>query len=117
MPQQQAPAQNSNIFWVQGESGAKAWPVNPGSNVALWDSEAQCIYIKMVDASGIPQPLRILDYTERAQTPEVSGGDYITADQLNSILDEKLNSFLDKINTKPAYHKKGGKQNGQPPVQ
>jgi len=49
---------------VQGESGAKAYVLQNGSTLPLWDSEQQTIYIKSVDANGKPS-MTILDYTER----------------------------------------------------
>ena len=67
MPQQPA-QQNSNLIWVQGEAGAKSYLVAPNTTVQLWDSEAQCIYLKSADASGMPS-MKILDYTIRNQTP------------------------------------------------
>lgn len=73
--QQQAPVQqvqpiqqvqdDSGIKWVQGEAGAKAYPVAPNKSVLLMDSENSVMYIKSTDASGMPLPLRIFDYTER----------------------------------------------------
>ena len=60
------PAPYSNgINWVSGESGAKSWIVGRGESVLLMDSESQCFYIKSADASGMPLPLRVFDYTER----------------------------------------------------
>lgn len=56
-------AQNS-IIWVQGEAGAKSYLVAPNSTVQLWDSEAQVIYLKSADASGMPS-MKVLDYTIR----------------------------------------------------
>jgi len=71
-PQQSyAPAptqQAQGIIWVQGEAAAKAYPVAPGSNVLLMDSEGECFYIKSTDASGMPQPLRTFAYQEVART-------------------------------------------------
>ena len=62
------PAPSSNgINWVSGESGAKSWIVGRGESVLLMDSESQCFYIKSADASGMPLPLRVFDYTERTQ--------------------------------------------------
>lgn len=55
---------SSSILWVQGENAAKSYPVAPGATVQLWDSEAQTIYIKSADASGLPS-MRIIDYTIR----------------------------------------------------
>ena len=63
-----SPAPSSNgINWVSGESGAKSWIVGRGESVLLLDSENQCFYLKSADASGMPLPLRIFDYTERTQ--------------------------------------------------
>lgn len=69
MPQPAQPAQNGGINWVQGEAAAKAWLVAPGASVMLMDSENSVFYIKATDASGMPMPLRIFDYTERAAQP------------------------------------------------
>ena len=54
----QQPQQSAPIIWVQGEEGAKAYMVAAGNSV---------FYIKSTDASGMPQPLRIFDYTERGK--------------------------------------------------
>ena len=63
--------QSTGIIWVQGEAGAKSFLVAPNTTVQLWDSEDQVIYLKSVDASGMPS-MRILDYTERVTTaPEI----------------------------------------------
>lgn len=59
---------SSGIIWVQGEAGAKAYPVAPGNSVLLMDSEHECFYIKSTDTSGIPMPLRAFTYTEIVQT-------------------------------------------------
>ena len=40
--------------WVQGEIGAKAYLVAPGNTVTLWDSEARRIWLKSVNAAGMP---------------------------------------------------------------
>lgn len=67
--QVQAPSQqNSNLIWVSGEAGAKAYMIAPNTTVQLWDSEAQVIYLKSADASGMPS-MKILDYTIRSETP------------------------------------------------
>ena len=67
--QNQQPAQqNNSIIWVSGEAGAKAYLVAPNTTVQLWDSEAQVIYLKSADASGMPS-MKILDYTIRDMTP------------------------------------------------
>lgn len=67
LPQQ--PASNG-IIWVQGKEGAKAYMVAAGNSVLLMDADSSTFYLKTTDSSGIPQPLRIFDYTERAASPK-----------------------------------------------
>ena len=64
VPQQQAQPQNNGIIWVQGEQAAKGYPVAPNQSVLLMDSEQSAFYIKSADNAGMPQPLRIFDYSE-----------------------------------------------------
>lgn len=59
---------SAGIIWVQGEAGAKAYPVAPGNSVLLMDSESDVFYIKSTDTSGIPAPLRVFNYSEIVQT-------------------------------------------------
>ena len=84
--QQMQPMQQpaASPLWVQGEAGAKAYPVAPGSSVILMDSESNVFYIKSADQSGMPT-MRTFEYRERtaAQNPPVQAaqqpqGDYIT---------------------------------------
>lgn len=65
MPQNASATSSSGITWVQGEAAAKSFPVGAGQSVLLMDSEDSVMYIKSTDQSGMPQPLRIFDYTER----------------------------------------------------
>lgn len=73
-PQMQQPVaqQNTGIIWVQGEAGAKAYPVANGNSVLLMDSERSYFYIKTTDASGIPQPIRRFKYEEETEKKEVA---------------------------------------------
>ena len=87
-PMQQPQAQSGGILWVQGEEGAKAYMVAPGNSVLLMDSENSAFYIKSTDASGMPQPLRIFDYTERgaAQRAPVSPPpDYVSRQEFDAL--------------------------------
>lgn len=90
------PVQNravNGIIWVSGEAGARGYPVAPNQTVQLWDSEAQCIYLKSADASGMPT-IKTLDYTIREttnsnalkQSVDLSG--YITRDEFEKKLAE-----------------------------
>ena len=70
-PQQQQIPQPSpsitNIFYVQGESAAKAYPVAFGKGIVLFDSERDYFYIKEVDRFGVPKPLRKFPYKEEVE--------------------------------------------------
>lgn len=81
--------QSNGIIWVQGESGAKSFIVNPGQTVLLMDSESNVFYIKSSDNSGMPMPLRVFDYKERiVQKPETIRQDYITREEFEKRLAE-----------------------------
>ena len=83
VPQMQAPQTNGPI-WVQGEAGAKSYLVAPGTTVVLWDSEAQVIYLKSADASGMPQ-MKVLDYTIRGGQPLNQNLEYAKREDLERL--------------------------------
>lgn len=58
-------AQTGGLQWVQGEAGAKAFPMGAAQSALLMDSENNVFYIKSTDNSGMPLPLRTFDYRER----------------------------------------------------
>ena len=64
LPSQQTTTNNNGFNWVQGEAAARAFQVSPGNKVLLLDSEKDAFYIKSVDMSGTPTPLRIFEYKE-----------------------------------------------------
>lgn len=89
---QTAQQQSSPIIWVQGEESAKSYLCAPGNSVLLMDSEKSSFYIKAVDASGMPQPLRIFDYTERTaaqkqptQAAQVQAGEFVTRAEFDAL--------------------------------
>ena len=102
--QQQAPVQqvqpiqqvqDSNLTWVQGEAGAKAYPVAPNKSILLMDSENSVMYIKSTDASGMPLPLRIFDYAERTAQNAHNGvaepkTDTVTREEFERLKDDVL---------------------------
>lgn len=106
-PQQQQQAQNS-ITWVSGEAGAKAYLISPNTTMPLWDSEAQTIYLKSADASGMPT-MKILDYTIREQNNQhtsalMQSSDYVTHDEL-SAFEERITKMIKEADSdgKPAF--------------
>lgn len=98
------PTQNASIIWVQGEAGAKSYLVAPNTTVQLWDSEAQTIYLKSADASGMPS-MKVLDYTIRdGSTQNVSSAltespnldSFLTKEEFHTF-EEKVQKRLDKL--------------------
>lgn len=71
-PYQYQQQQSGGLIWVQGEAGAKSYPVSAGQSVLLMDSESNRFFIKSADASGMPMPLRVFDYTERKEAVRAS---------------------------------------------
>ena len=88
---QQEQQTSSGIIWVQGEEGAKAYMVAPGNSVLLMDSENSSFYIKSSDASGMPMPLRVFDYTERTSQKQATHSssmhqvEYVTREEFNAL--------------------------------
>lgn len=107
-PQFQPP--RNNRIWVQGEAGAKSYLVAPNSSVDMWDSEAQTIYVKSTDATGMPT-MQVLDYTIRGGKPEkepveASETKYASIDDLNELRAE-IGQIKEQLNKPTA--KKGAK--------
>ena len=88
---QQNYPQTSSIVWVQGEAGARAYPVPANTTMLLMDSESEVFYLKSTDASGMPQPIRIYEYSEVVSAPQVSEG-LATKDDI-----KKIHKRLDNI--------------------
>jgi hypothetical protein len=93
--QQSNGPQPNAVAWVQGEVGARAYPVAINQMMILMDSEDSCFYIKVVDAYGIPQPLRKFRFQEEPisnnKGPVNGNSDmYVTKEEFERKLNEKL---------------------------
>ena len=104
--------QDNSINWVQGEAGAKSYPVAPGQSAMLMDSENEVFYIKTVDASGMPLPLRIFDYKERKEN-EKKVEEVSQIDMSEYITREEFEKRINGINNS----RKGRNNNGKSSVQ
>ena len=62
----QGTAPTSDLIWVLNENEASSYPVMPGNTVTLWDKNTPTIYIKSVNAQGVPS-MEILDFKKRPQ--------------------------------------------------
>ena len=103
---QQTPMQTqptNDFLWVLNENEATSYPVAPNNTVTLWDKNLPTIYIKSVNAQGVPS-MRILDFTERLanapKTPSVpsfnSPNNFVTIDSFNA-LEAKFSALESKV--------------------
>ena len=114
-PVQTAQQPTNDFLWVLGQTEAEGYPVAPNNTVTLWDKNLPTIYIKSVNAQGIPS-MRILDFTERLanapKTPYVpsfnSPNNFVTIDSFNALKGdvEALRGKLDELNAKPVAKSK-----------
>ena len=115
---QQVPMQTqptNDFLWVLNENEATSYPVAPNNTVTLWDKNLPTIYIKSVNAQGVPS-MRVLDFVERTDTnpttPVVtafnSSNNFVTIDSFNALKGdvEALRGKLDELNAKPVAKSK-----------
>ena len=102
-PQPQ-PVSSNGPIWVQGEVGARSWFCPAGQSAVLFDSESSVFYIKTVDSSGMPQPLRTFDYSERtnklATAPELPASNDKNVDLSEYVTKDELKKFCASFVTK-----------------
>lgn len=113
MPVQNQPT--NDFLWVLNENEATSYPVAPNNTVTLWDKNLPTIYIKSVNAQGVPS-MRVLDFTERIandpKTPSTdpfdSPNNFVTIDSFNALKCdvEALRGKLDELNAKPVAKSK-----------
>ena len=101
MPMQGQPT--NDFLWVLNENEATSYPVAPNNTVILWDKNLPTVYIKSVNAQGVPS-MRVLDFTERTATapkqpvssPFGSANNFVTIDSFNA-LEEKFAALEGKV--------------------
>lgn len=112
--QAQMQAQQNGMVWVQGEAGAKSYLLTPNTILPLWDSEAQTIYLKSTDASGMPT-MKILDYTVRdsqQNNPPIQNNNaesFATKEEVESLA-EQLANMKRRLDGMSQRHRKPEKQ-------
>ena len=113
MPMQGQPT--NDFLWVLNENEATSYPVAPNNTVTLWDKNLPTIYIKSVNAQGVPS-MRVLDFVERTATSPTtpagtafnSANNFVTLDSFNALKCdvEALRGKLDELNAKPVTKSK-----------
>lgn len=103
VPTQRSVAQNQNntFQWVQGQTGAEAYPVAPGASVILMDSNAPVIYYKSADQSGRYLPMKTYDLVERTEpvqgpneAPSIDTSAFVKRDEIDSLVAKAVLNYL-----------------------
>ena len=113
--QMQQPKHQTIFDYVLGEQAAKSYLLAPGNSAILMDSEQSIFYIKTVDPSGIPSPLRKFRYVEEVDQPQseevkTPTTDYISRSEFENFKDEMQNLIRNRkwdSNTKKMTNKEG----------
>lgn len=101
----------NDMLWVLGQTEAESYLVAPNNSVTLWDKNKDTVYIKSVNAQGVPS-MRILDYTERTSdnAPKTShkhecqcGSKFVSKEDFIALQSkfEALQSELEELKVKP----------------
>lgn len=97
--QYQQPQQNNTVtvVTVQGEAGARIYPVAAGNTVFLIDFDAHKFWLKSTDLNGMPSRFAAFNFTEEI-TPQVQG-DVVTRNEFNDLKKSIDNQFRQLIDT------------------
>lgn len=82
-------SQNDGLIQVNGIDSARAYPTQPNSRVALFDSNDDVFYVKTTDASNFPTIKRYRFFEESEE--QVNNDKYVTIDEFNKFKEEILN--------------------------
>ena len=112
----------NDMLWVLGQTEAESYLVAPNNSVTLWDKNKDTVYIKSVNAQGVPS-MRILDYTERTadNVPKDSqkheclcGSKFVSKETFEALQKEieALRGELEELKAKPKLKtvKKSGEE-------
>ena len=96
--------QRQELIRVNGLEGAKNYPLSPGSTVALFDAESDTMYIKTMDAGGLPS-IRTFSFIETTSKP------VDTTETRLSAIEEEIASIKEVLNgIKPISKQKQSSQ-------
>ena len=113
----QSPQQmQTGIAFINGQIEARAYPVQPGYRMYLFDTDGRTYYVKGVDFNGMPLPFKTYDFTEvvEPQLPAQSSysgdapvnmSDYIRRDEVENMIAAEVEKRLASMN---GTRKKGG---------
>lgn len=81
--------QKDGLISVNGIESARAYPTQPNSRVALFDSNDDVFYVKTTDASNFPTIKRYRFFEESEE--QVNNEKYVTIEEFDKFKEEMLN--------------------------
>lgn len=100
VPYQQSPANNTvSVVTVQGEAGARVYPVAAGNTVLLIDFDTKKFWLKSTDQNGMPSRFVTFTFTEEIKPPS-DNGQFISRnefDDLKKSIDAQFKQLLDFV--------------------
>lgn len=99
--QQQQPSSNSvMVVFVEGEAGARSYPVAAGNTVMLMDFNSNKFWLKSTDTTGMPQHLR--SFTFKEDTPVAANtnmANVVTREEFDA-LNQKIDKLINELGGK-----------------
>lgn len=95
----------NGMIWVSGRQEADGYLIAPNSAVALWDANNPVVYLRKADSTGKPSTV-VYDLVERTDNPptqpapQIDLSRYVTIEQLEDILAERLKKPSKPVKTK-----------------
>jgi hypothetical protein len=122
-PQVQNGSMISGLNWVQGDAGAKAWYVAPGTGAVLLDSEDNVMYIKYADQMGRPTLLKkcyedfvdeaplALPQNSSAPAPSMDMSEYIRREEVEDMITREVEKRMNDMQQSKTGRGRSGSTN------
>lgn len=99
---QQPQSNNTNVIVVpvQGEAGARVYPVAAGNTVLLIDFDAKKFWLKSTDFNGMPSRFATFNFTEEIQQRGGDTSNFISRTEFNDLkqsIDKQFSQLIDSI--------------------
>lgn len=101
--QYQQPQQQTNtisVVTVQGEAGARIYPVAAGNTVLLIDFDAKKFWLKSTDTGGLPLRFAAFNFTEEIVQTQGDTSNFISRNEFNDLkqsIDNQFKQLIDSV--------------------
>ena len=97
--QPQQPNNSVSVVTVQGEAGARIYPVAAGNTVLLIDFDSKKFWLKSTDLNGMPSRFAAFNFTEEIK-PANDTDNFISRNEFNELkqsIDNQFKNLSDAI--------------------